>query len=149
MSQSTARRAALHLLARRAYPETELRARLLQAGFAAEETETAIQFLIHEKLLDDQQYIENYIHYRRRRGFGPLRIQAELARKGLPENAIHALLCIHDSHWQTEARTVWEKRFRHGLPVDFREKARQMRFLQSRGFTQDQIEFIFRKSTDF
>ena len=36
------------------------------------------------------------------------------------------------------------KRFGAGLPEDARERARQMRFLQQRGFTGDQIRAVFR-----
>ena len=37
------------------------------------------------------------------------------------------------------ARQTRERKFGAELPRDFKEKARQMRFLQYRGFEQDQI----------
>jgi regulatory protein len=39
---------------------------------------------------------------------------------------------------------VREKKFGSALPADFRERSRQMRFLQQRGFTAEQIRGIFR-----
>ena len=38
------------------------------------------------------------------------------------------------------AREVREKKFGQEYPTDFNEKARQMRFLQSRGFDTDHIQ---------
>jgi regulatory protein len=42
--------------------------------------------------------------------------------------------------WQQLAREIRLKKFGAERPVDFKEKARQMRFLQYRGFESDQIQ---------
>jgi regulatory protein len=46
--------------------------------------------------------------------------------------------------WVDSAARQRNKRFGTGLPEDARERARQMRFLQQRGFTGDQIRAVFR-----
>jgi regulatory protein len=48
---------------------------------------------------------------------------------------------LEDRHddWGALARNVRLRKFGANVPDDFREKARQMRFLQYRGFEQDQI----------
>lgn len=144
MTRNKLRCAALNLLARRDYSEAELCERLEKAGYPTEEITVVTAGLIQEKLLDDRRFVENYLHYRRRNGFGPLRIQAELVRRGIDAETIHEQLLMQDPCWQADAKAAWEKRFRGILPADFREQAKQMRFLQGRGFTQGQIESVFR-----
>jgi regulatory protein len=44
-----------------------------------------------------------------------------------------------DDDWESHAKNVRRRKFGAEEPRDFREKARQMRFLEYRGFTHDQI----------
>ena len=45
--------------------------------------------------------------------------------------------------WLERAREVREKKFGRESPRDFKERSRQMRFLQQRGFTSEQIRGAF------
>jgi regulatory protein len=45
--------------------------------------------------------------------------------------------------WAAEARTVREKRFGSDQPADYKDRARQSRFLQYRGFSSEQIRQAF------
>ena len=76
-------------------------------------------------------------------GFGPLRIRQELQVQGLSKEMIEDHLNIADNAWFAEANRVWQKRFRGKTPSNLKERGRQFRFLQYRGFTQEQIEQIF------
>ena len=38
---------------------------------------------------------------------------------------------------------VWQKRFKGTVPRDLKTRAQQMRFLQYRGFTPEQIKLLF------
>jgi regulatory protein len=51
---------------------------------------------------------------------------------------------ITDNAWFAAAYKVWRKHFKGILPTDFLLRAKQMRFLQYRGFTREQIEFTFK-----
>ena len=102
--------------------------------------------LTAEGLLSNTRFIETYLHHRRQKGYGPLRIQAELTARGIPDEMIEHHLNMADNAWFTHARSVWQKRFKGILPRDFKARAQQMRFLQYRGFTAAQINNIIDNS---
>lgn len=136
------RRAALNLLARREHSTHELTHKLSLKGFKAEDIATILLQLQTENLLSHTRFIENYTHYRRNKGYGPLRIQAELLSKGLEKELIEHHLKMTDNAWLTDAYETWRKRFKI-LPPDYKSRVKQMRFLQQRGFTLEQINYIF------
>jgi regulatory protein len=79
----------------------------------------------------------------RRRRFGAQRIMHELREKGISDAAIGAAReQLKDSELDA-ARAVWRRKFKTA-PADARERARQMRFLQGRGFTLDTIRRLLR-----
>ena len=139
----TIRQTALNLLARREHSEWELARKLRAKDFPDADIQTIITKLSQEGLLSNARFIENYIQSRLNKGFGPLRIRAELIERGLTEEFIEHHLNISDNAWFIAARGVWQKRFKGRLPNDFKSRAQQMRFLQYRGFTHEQIEYIF------
>jgi regulatory protein len=92
-----------------------------------------------EGLLSDARYAEAYVAARSARGFGPVRIVEELKQRGVPADARDAACPRDDAHWTALAAAAREKRFGAALPQDFRERARQARFLAQRGFASAQI----------
>ena len=83
----------------------------------------------------------------RRSRFGMQRIAFELRQKGIDEKLVcEAMPELKDSELEV-ARGVWQKKF-GVFPGDDREKARQIRFLQSRGFAQDVILKVLRVYED-
>lgn len=144
MSKSSdIRRRALNLLARREHSAAELLQKLRAKGFMDGEIHPLLKTLEHEGLLNNARFVENYVHYRRTKGYGPIRIRHELIERGIAEDLIEHHINIADNAWLTDVRQVWEKRFKNQLPHDFKTRAQQMRFLQHRGFTQKQIESIY------
>lgn len=130
------------MLARREHTQTELFRKLLKKNFLDADIRLVLNGLAQEGLLSESRFIENFIHYQRNRGFGPLRIRADLMERGISENLIEHHLEIKDNAWLTSIRHVWQKRFKNGLPDDYKARAQQMRFLQYRGYTHDQIKSI-------
>ncbi len=147
---SELRTRALQCLARREYSRAELRARLLQyAGEDSGEISNSAQL---EELLDDfmardwlsdERAAAQGLHTRSTR-FGVQRIVHELRLKGIADDLIsNAITGLAESE-QERACQVWQKKY--GIPaVDAKEKARQMRFLQSRGFTLEVIVKVLRQ----
>jgi regulatory protein len=136
----------MNLLARREHSELELSLKLRKKGFSEADMQIVIRALSEENLLSNARFIENYIHHRCTKGFGPLRILAELATRGIHEELIEHHLKITDNMWFTKAHEIWQKRFKNQLPHDFKTRAQQMRFLHYRGFTSEQIDAIFKKN---
>jgi regulatory protein len=142
-SPSNIRKIALDLLSRREHSVLELSQKLRRKNFDSTHIQALIETLTKEGLLSNSRYIENFIHYRRNKGYGPLRIQAELLDRGISKELIEQQLNITDNEWLHEAKRVWQKRFKNNIPNDFKTRAQQMRFLHYRGFTHEQIESIF------
>lgn len=130
----------MNLLARREHSEKELRRKLRAKHFSEEDIPVVLDQLIQEGLLSNNRFIENYIHFRCSKGFGPIRIRAELMERGIAEELIDHHLNIADNIWLINVRKLWQKRFKNQLPKDFKARAQQIRFLMYRGFTQEQID---------
>lgn len=142
-TENLIRRAALNLLARRDYTQREIKQKLKIKGYSLADVETIVTDLVQAGLVNDLRFAENYIYSRRAKGYGPIRISVELQSCGVQEDVIAELIKITDNAWFSEVRKVWQKHFKGKSPIDYKDRAKQMRFLQYRGFTRDQIESIF------
>jgi regulatory protein len=135
-----ARRKAMDYLARREYGRLELQAKLENAGFAPGAASVAVDRLASEGLQCDRRFIENFIQSRIDQGKGPVRIRLELGERRLDANLVDEILSDFAQDWLRRARQIRQKKFGRELPVNFEEKARQMRFLQYRGFEPGQVQ---------
>jgi len=126
------------LLARRDFTSQELRAKLDAKGFATAATAAVIADLIRAGLLNDERYAQNYVAYHAGRGQGPVRIAAELRRRGLAADLIDGALA-GGPEWGALARKVCRAKFGPQPPASWAQRARQARFLQYRGFSSDHI----------
>ena len=138
------RATAMNLLARREHSTQELRDKLLARGFEDDEIMSALQTLSREGLLSDERFTESFIHSRMQRGSGPVKIRAELRQRGVANEVISNWLDERDRIWLERAETVRCKKFGATMPVDYKEKARQARFLQYRGFSVEQTRRVLR-----
>ena len=141
------RLAALTLLARRDFAGAQLRAKLVERGFAEEAVRTVLAELGGAGLFSEARYVETYVRSRASRGQGPVRIGADLRKDGVPETLIGQGLSGVD--WFECARKVRRARFGAAPPPDWAEKARQARFLQYRGFSADHIRSATGADPDF
>jgi len=137
-----ARDAALRLLARREHSRLELTNKLRLRGFNPPVIADLIEALASENLQSEERFTEMFVHARRERGRGPVRIRAELGERGVPEALVDAWVDFRDPVWTELARQSCLKRFGEAPPVDWPEKAKRMRFLQSRGFTTEHIRDV-------
>ncbi len=133
------RRVALDLLARREHSAVELRRKLIRRGVEAGRAGEVVAGLAGEHLQSDARFTEDYTASRSGRGYGPLRIAAELYQRGVPDELIARFLHADDPDWSGRARVARRKRFGAEIPIDPGERARQARFLRYRGFTSEQI----------
>ncbi len=102
--------------------------------------EAVLGSLTEEGLLSDMRFAETFVNSRVDRGYGPVRIRHELHQNGLDEGLIKTCLREYSGVWLEHARAVRRRRFGDGSPADFKERARQARFLAYRGFTQEHID---------
>jgi regulatory protein len=137
--KGTAYQRAVQLLARREHSADELRQKLAQQSHQSSDIDQAIDKLMSSGLQSDHRFAENYIRSRCNRGYGELRIKQELKQKGLSADLIEEGLNVIEVDWFTLASAARCKRFGEQIPVDLKERAKQQRFLQYRGFTHEQI----------
>ncbi|MFK0086477.1 recombination regulator RecX [Pseudomonas sp. NPDC090755] len=133
------RRTAMDLLARREHGRVELTRKLRQRGAPSELIDQELDRLTEEGLLSEARYLESFISYRSRSGYGPARIREELGQRGLQRSEIDQALRESDVDWTAQLRDVWQRKFSGQLPVDPRSRAQQTRFLVYRGFSMDMI----------
>lgn len=133
---------ALTLLAAREHARGELAVKLGARGFEREAIEPVLDRLEHEGLLSDERFVEAFLLSRRERGFGPRRIERELRERGVRAALAAARVEARDPEWQALAEAARRRRFGEALPEAERERARQARFLERRGFTEAHIRAL-------
>ena len=127
----------MRYLARREYSRTELHSKLLQHVQEGEDLDAVLDELVTRGWLSDARATTQLVHAKRSR-FGSHRIAYELRQKGIPENLIvEAMPELKETELDT-AREVWQRKFGN-IALDEKEKSKQIRFLQSRGFSMDVI----------
>lgn len=125
---------AVRLLARREYSRTELAQRLGQRGGDRSEVERALNELERKGYLSDTRFATSIVD-RQAGHFARRAIAQRLKAAGVGTPAASSALAALDGRDEiAEAMALWQRRF-GSVPRDEREKARQVRFLLSRGYT--------------
>ncbi len=137
--------AAMRLLARREFAAFELSERLCAKGFPRQAVESVVVQLREKDLQSDERFVETFVRSRKARGQGPVRIKADLQKLAICDELITHHLQSSSDVWIALARQVRQKRFGELKTLSREEKARQQRFLYSRGFTMTQINGAFDK----
>lgn len=134
---SSLRERALGYLARREHSRFELTKKLEVAGFDPEAIRPVLDAFEEKNWLSDRRFAESWIADHRAR-HGRIRLAYDLRKRGVSETLIEATLNANPDGELERARQVWEKKF-GAPPRDPAEKARQIRFLQGRGFAPETI----------
>jgi len=136
---------AIAYLARRDFSAADLRRKLKDRGFVESAIEPVITALEASNVINDDRYGENVVAYRARRGLGPARIRQELKRSGLGSEVIQTTMDKAKDDgpdFVSLARAARARKFGSELPKDWKERSRQARFLQYRGFSTDHIRAV-------
>ncbi len=134
---------ALKALARREHSRQELLAKLQPFAEDPDEIAPLLDDLEKRGWLSEARFVEHTTTVRRRR-FGAARILHELRGKGVSETALAAAQTqLKDSELDA-ARAVWKKKF-GSLPTTLEERAKQSRFLASRGFSAEVVHQVLRR----
>lgn len=125
---------ALRLLARRDHSSAELTQKLRGRGHEAADIDEAIERLRTAGHLDEAGLARRRSASRAEAGYGPARIRADLARRGIPRALQEAALRELEVDWVGRAVAELERRFGPARSSDPGERARRARFLAARGF---------------
>ena len=132
------RERALRFLARREHSRAELARKLAPHTEDAAEIDRVLDELEGRGWLSERRVVEQVVHARRSR-FGARRIERELLNKGISEEGIAAALPQLKEGEIEAARAVWLRKFGGRPAARPADRARQVRFLQGRGFDLDVI----------
>jgi regulatory protein len=126
---------ALRLLARREHTRQELERKLSPHAGSSDELKDLMSGLKQKNQFSEERYAEARARQLSRK-YGAARIRQDLKARGVPEELVARYSSPEDE--LQRARAILERKYR--TPAATREeKAKRMRFLQSRGFSNEII----------
>ena len=130
---------AMNMLARREHSVFELTRKLQQKDYPSDLVKQVIERLVADNLLSDERFAEAYVRMRSARGFGLQRIRLEMKERCVDSELVREAIEQSDVDWFALARDVRERKFGEQYPQELALRAKQMKFLQYRGFSHAQI----------
>lgn len=146
---------AVQLLAQRSHSSYELNNKLrvfsqkkyIHQEYEPEIVQTTIRQVIDhcltKKWLNEDDFIEQYITMRARRGYGPNRIVLELQQRGIDKSAVQRTLAEQNIDWIELGLAQMLKKFRVIDKNNRQQQGKVFQFLSYKGFSQEQIKFIY------
>ena len=131
---------ALRLLSQREHSRKELEQKLKPHEETPGELAEALDFLAAKDFINEKRVVESVVN-RRSSKLGAARVRQELMAKGLPADDIAEAVEAMRSTELERALMVWRKKF-GAPPVDASERAKQVRFLVSRGFAAEVVRRV-------
>ena len=129
----TAGARALRLLGRRDHTRLELARKLAPHVEDPLELQALLDDFSARGWISEARVVDQLVHAQRSR-FGAARIRQSLIEKGVSDDLIAPALAALKETELDAARAVWARKF-GSAPRSAAERARQVRFLQSRGFS--------------
>lgn len=131
---------ALRLLSQREHSRLELERKLAPHETEPGQLAKALDELQARGFISEERVVESVVH-RRAAKLGTARVKQELQAKGLSPEAMGEALEQLRSTELERAREVWARKF--GKPAtEPKEKARQIRFMVSRGFAAEVVRKV-------
>lgn len=137
----SSKEAAIQLLSRRDHGEYELYQKLSLKGYDEQEIQQAVNFCQDHNYLDDLRYAKSQIRQHVYKGHGERRIRQELQQKRVADSVVEAALVEEPQDWFELAKQAAQKKFKGNRAKDQKEHAKQVRFLQYRGYSFEQISY--------
>nr|CAA6830719.1 MAG: Regulatory protein RecX [uncultured Thiotrichaceae bacterium] len=135
---------AIRLLSQRDHSRKELADKITRKHEVGEsELNGLLDELEASNYLDDRRYAAMFVRSSVMRGHGPMKISYALRDKGVDDDLAREAFESSETDWLEQARYQREKKFGEEIPEDFKERARQSRFLAGRGFYIDTINAVF------
>lgn len=136
---------ACDFLARREHSRRELKQKLARNCKDDELIDELLDKLSAEGLQSDARFAESFVQQRYDKGQGPLKIKQELNQRGIDSGLIADCMNAEQLDWLALAEQTRVKKFGSDVPRDYQNKAKQSRFLYSRGFTSEQISLVLKE----
>ena len=135
-----AREAALRLLARREHSAVELKTKLARKGWPEEHIDQVIPALAEAGLQSDCRFAESFARQRAGRCYGPRRIHAELAQRGVDSGlAAQAIESLEIDFAELAANFYKKKYGNQRDELNFGERAKRSQVMYRRGFDSEHL----------
>lgn len=125
------------LLCKREYSKAELREKLNRYASNPEEVEKLLEEFSQYQYQSDQRVAEQVLASQMRKGKGPRRIYQTLQQKQVDQGYIQEQ--VQDMDWLEQAYQLKVKKYGIEVEKDLKLQAKQIRFLQYRGYDMDVI----------
>ena len=132
----------LWLLGRQEYSRRELTQKLQQREATDEFIENLLDWCEKHNFINEQRYCEGVVRKHIFKCHGLKRIQSEAMSKGIDRALLETVVDELEIDWFELAQEAYNKKY-STTPADleYKEKAKRVRYLMYRGFSYDQINF--------
>ncbi len=132
----------LWLLGRQDYSRKELERKLQQRQVPVDFATELLDWCEQQRYLDNDRYCTSFIRRAIDKRHGPRRIVADAQSKGLAREQVEMALSEMDVDWFELADEAYRRKYKAvDEKLDYKEKAKRMRYLTARGFDFQHIEF--------
>ncbi|GAB3404720.1 recombination regulator RecX [Massilia agilis] len=146
MPQLSLKARALRYLSTREHSRLELGRKLARYAEEGEDVEAVLDFLEKNNWLSQERFAEALVHRKAGR-YGNSRVVAELQNHGVGGEALAELKSGLAETELARAKEVWRRKFGK-VAQDAAERAKQMRFLLQRGFSQRAVRAAMQGGAD-
>ncbi len=142
-NEITLKARAIRYLSIREYSVKELKQKLTPFVGETDDLPTLLEWLQLQGFLSESRFVETYVR-RRAAHYGNARILRELQEHGISDVVLHHAKSVGLENELDRARQIWLKKFGQ-KSSNAKERARQIRFLQQRGFSSEIIRQVMKQ----
>jgi regulatory protein len=135
--RASLRLSAMNMLAMREHSRFELAQKLGKKSEDKVLIADVLNKLESDNLLDDRRFAQMFVRSKANSGFGPYKIEQELQAKGISQTVVANTLVELEIDWFKNAHQLYLKRIARVTTIDVKEKLKQSRYLQNRGFSSE------------
>jgi len=136
---------ALDFLSRRDYGYYELYVKLQKYTEDLDEIKQVLDDLKNKNFLSEERYINSYLHSKQTK-YSIKKIRYDLLQKNVDADVLEEVLANNQVNEYEAAHAIWQRKF-GVIATDSKERLKQMRFLQSRGFSSSIIAKIIKNKS--
>lgn len=138
----------LWLLARQEYSKKELTNKLQAKGAPDNYIEVLLQWCEQLGYIDDARYCESFLRRQINKGLGQKRVLVEALNKGVDRAQLMQLIDTLEVDWFELAQNAYLKKYATtAVKLDYKEKAKRVRYMMYRGFSYEEIDFAMQAAT--
>ncbi|MAD88350.1 MAG: peptidase [Pseudoalteromonas sp.] len=132
----------LWLLGRQEYSRKELTQKLKMKDADDDFIEQLLNWCESLRYIDEHRYCESFLRRQINKGLGQKRVLAEATNKGVDRAQLMALIEEQEIDWFELALETYQRKYGLGdKQLDYKEKAKRVRYMMYRGFGYEEINF--------